>query len=428
MSKDKKTYRTLSEKEMLDYLEGKRSGREAHDVERHLLRHAFDREAMEGFEQYDEAPLRSDILQLRERIRKRQKSGTIWLKVAAAVAVIMLATSVIWLIFWPGPAMETPIVMRETDTGVSGPDPLLHAPPPVISAPESNRSGSKAELPAAGTGGAEPSISEDQRHIAMASEPHKMGAGTAIDSEDVQSFELSDEPVEVLREESQLALDAGEAAEMSKKSIAPVAARSARTVNADAAGLKVSGQVTDAHGEPMPGVSVIVKGAGTGTVTDLEGRYVVSVPAGSRLVFSFIGFETTEEPVGRCEQIDVELESDLLALSEVVVTAYDDEQGEIGFESAKPATGLAVYREYLETSLRYPEQAVVQGLEGKVVLKLTVTAMGDIAQVEVKRSLGHGCDEEAIRLVKEGPSWEPAMRDGEPIESAVRVKVKFELD
>src|SRR5690554_3723558 len=58
------------------------------------------------------------------------------------------------------------------------------------------------------------------------------------------------------------------------------------------AAVEVRGTVVDNNGDPIPGVTVSVSGTSTGTATDLEGKYSLSVPEGSTLVFSFIGFET----------------------------------------------------------------------------------------------------------------------------------------
>src|SRR5690554_3400805 len=60
----------------------------------------------------------------------------------------------------------------------------------------------------------------------------------------------------------------------------------------------VTGTVVDADGVPIPGVTVSVVGTGTGTATDIDGNYSLSVPEGSTLVFSFIGFETQRIAVG----------------------------------------------------------------------------------------------------------------------------------
>ena len=67
-------------------------------------------------------------------------------------------------------------------------------------------------------------------------------------------------------------------------------------------------------------------------------------------------------------------------------------------------------------------------MEGRVVLQLTISPIGNITDIEVKKSLGSGCDEEAIRLIEEGPKWEPASLDGVNVQSKIKIRIKFELD
>src|SRR5690554_4668958 len=90
--------------------------------------------------------------------------------------------------------------------------------------------------------------------------------------------------------------------------------------------ISVSGTVTDQNGAPLPGVTVSVPGSTIGTATDLEGRYVLLVPEGSNLVFSFIGFESQTITVGQRTVIDVVLIEDMASLDEVVVVGYGVQQ------------------------------------------------------------------------------------------------------
>jgi len=85
----------------------------------------------------------------------------------------------------------------------------------------------------------------------------------------------------------------------------------------------VRGRVTEAEtGEVIPGVTVLVKGTTTGTVTDINGNYELDMPPGkSTLVFSFVGY-TTQEIVASSGITNVALASDVQQLSEVVVTGY----------------------------------------------------------------------------------------------------------
>ena len=93
---------------------------------------------------------------------------------------------------------------------------------------------------------------------------------------------------------------------------------------APAADVAVAGRVTSAgSGEPLPGVTVLVKGSSQGLATGTDGRFALAVPAGSVLVFSSIGFVTQEVTVdGPRADLVVVLAADVKALGEVVVVAY----------------------------------------------------------------------------------------------------------
>ncbi|GAB2703320.1 TonB-dependent receptor [Mucilaginibacter koreensis] len=84
----------------------------------------------------------------------------------------------------------------------------------------------------------------------------------------------------------------------------------------------VRGVVTDSKGEPLPGVSIRVKGTQVGAVTNANGEYSVNAGSDAVLVFSFIGFNSQEIPVGSRSNINVKLAEQNSALSEVVVVGY----------------------------------------------------------------------------------------------------------
>ena len=85
----------------------------------------------------------------------------------------------------------------------------------------------------------------------------------------------------------------------------------------------VSGRILDETGEPLPGVSILEKGTTNGTTTDPSGNYSMEVAGSSSvLVFSFIGYQTQEIPVGNRSTIDLTMQTDVTALQEVVVTGY----------------------------------------------------------------------------------------------------------
>lgn len=84
----------------------------------------------------------------------------------------------------------------------------------------------------------------------------------------------------------------------------------------------VSGIVTDASGEGIAGVAVILKGTTTGTSTDMKGAYTIRASKSDVLVFSFLGYKTQEVAVHNRMEIDVRLESDAQLVDEVVVVGY----------------------------------------------------------------------------------------------------------
>ncbi|GAB3664415.1 TonB-dependent receptor [Echinicola sediminis] len=86
---------------------------------------------------------------------------------------------------------------------------------------------------------------------------------------------------------------------------------------------EITGKVVSSEdGEPLPGVTVKIKGSQTGTVTDIDGNYLINATDGDVLVFSFVGYKIHEQIVQNQSVVDVVLEQDLGNLEEVVVVGY----------------------------------------------------------------------------------------------------------
>jgi TonB-linked SusC/RagA family outer membrane protein len=85
----------------------------------------------------------------------------------------------------------------------------------------------------------------------------------------------------------------------------------------------VSGKVTEANGLPLPGVTVIIKGTVTGTITSIDGDFTIpDVPENATLMFSFVGMKTIEMPVANQTVFNVTMETDAIGLEEVVAIGY----------------------------------------------------------------------------------------------------------
>ena len=89
----------------------------------------------------------------------------------------------------------------------------------------------------------------------------------------------------------------------------------------------IKGKVTDVSGASLPGVSVIVKGTTVGSITNLDGNYVLDIPINSKeLTFSFIGMETQEIVLGNTNTINVTLTEKTVNVDEVVVIGYGSQK------------------------------------------------------------------------------------------------------
>ena len=124
----------------------------------------------------------------------------------------------------------------------------------------------------------------------------------------------------------------------------------------------ITGTVTSAvAGEgPIPGVTVMVKGTTVGALTDVNGKYSITVPAdATTLVFSYIGMKSKEVEIGGRSVIDGVLESDLIGLNEVVVTA-------LGIAKEKKALGYSVQDVKGDELTKAKETNVINSLQGRV--------------------------------------------------------------
>jgi TonB family protein len=85
------------------------------------------------------------------------------------------------------------------------------------------------------------------------------------------------------------------------------------------------------------------------------------------------------------------------------------------------------YSRYLKRGIKYPTAAKENNVSGDVILELTINVFGSITDITVVQSLGYGCDQEAMRLVREGPKWTPGSKNDVPVVSKVQVTVPFKL-
>jgi protein TonB len=96
-------------------------------------------------------------------------------------------------------------------------------------------------------------------------------------------------------------------------------------------------------------------------------------------------------------------------------------------EMAAPPGGMGGFTEYMMKNLTYPTAAKEAGTQGMVVVSFVVDAEGKVGSVEVLRSIGNGCDEEAVRVISISGTWTPAKIGGKAVASKMTLPVQFKL-
>jgi TonB-linked SusC/RagA family outer membrane protein len=146
----------------------------------------------------------------------------------------------------------------------------------------------------------------------------------------------------------------------------------------------VSGTVTDEANQPLPGVTVLVKGTTQGTVTNADGEYTLrDIPEDATLVFSFVGMRTQEIPVGNQTSINVEMAVDAIGLEEVVAIGYGTQKkanltGSVATVNTKDITVAPVGNVTNTLAGRLPGLFVKQesGAPGSDAARLSIRGFG----------------------------------------------------
>lgn len=472
MSKSKNHIDQLTPELIEKYQKGLLSEDEQYQVERLMLNSPFDTEAMEGFESF-EGTISSDLSQLNKKLKQRiaeEKNDTsfFWIKIAASVLILALSTYLIWDLSTD--ENIKPLAQNETEVSSIKESRIAEESSPELSKDVLNDTSLLALSPAKRTDSDKKKdqvsiekTESDQSRLALSLQPiaevnnntkleiKELATVKPVEEENIEqdsfieNLEVSDVQEETVAEEyfiaekksSESAEDVieGRAAStvMSKKSkseskteSAPTAAKDVESFNYSTS---ISGKVTSSeNNQPLPGVNVTIKGTTIGTVTDQDGNYNIEASdllSTNSIVFSSIGLVTEEVKIGKREVLNIKLSEDIQQLSEVVVTRSSDSNDLNGiYKFAQPEIGIVEFKKYLKENIHYPEDT--ESKPGRVVVTFDVDTNGTLSNFEIKRSLGEWQDDEAIRLVKEGPGWNPSMNGNTPELSNVRVVVKFE--
>ena len=144
--------------------------------------------------------------------------------------------------------------------------------------------------------------------------------------------------------------------------------------------ISLSGRVTDADtGEPLPGVTVVVKGTTNGTITSSAGIYNLSVEKGATLQFSYIGYKAIEQVVGESPTINVALHTDLEQLEEVVVIGY----GQVKKKDATGSVTAVSSDDFNKGAITSPQDLII-GKTAGVIITSGDGAPGSAATIRIR--------------------------------------------
>ena len=448
------------------YLRGEMSPEEMHRFEKAALSDPFLADALEGASLANSSEFSTDVRELQEKFTRREKIA--WgspMRIAASVLILLAGT---WLIYWSNSSPENVVPLaQEKSKGSTQPllakeekdslpldvakDPkrdfialnktsaadkkagrvdmekraepsvtLRAAEPPLIGG-----DADQAAVPAASSSGVPADDDAKADSITLGQQV------AASPGRNLSEEEIPREVVDVRKAETKKV--AGSRAykmklDKAEKIPAPEIYNTPEGPNFTT----IRGRVTTTdERKPLAGISVTSKGSNVTTRTDAQGNYSISSDKPvTALVFSSEGVETSEVDAVGDASVNVQLAEPGKA-GEIVVSGADAsasyDHNDPNLRYASPTVGYRSYNRYLLNSLIYPPEALAKKITGNVQVEFSVKRDSTLTDFKVERSIGHGCDEELIRLIKAGPRWVPLKQADQYFDSKVRVRMKFTL-
>lgn len=87
--------------------------------------------------------------------------------------------------------------------------------------------------------------------------------------------------------------------------------------------------------------------------------------------------------------------------------------------------GMQEMMKFISDNRKYPAEAKAKDIHGKVIVAFVVERDGSLSDVKIRRGIGYGCDEEAIRLIKSMPKWTPGKKNGKAVRVSMMLPVSF---
>jgi TonB family protein len=396
----------LTADDLRNYRAGTLSAAKQHRVERLLLENPLYADALEGLEtaEQDGIELHTASNALRERLQNRigdpqTRRWPVWIPAAAASVVLALSIGLYLRL------QEKP----QSEKAVSRPAPEISASEevaPLVVPTEIPRSEQLAKK-----------VTSPKRPLTA----QKMGTST-------DSFTISTDNRIANASKPGLLYNV-------QPSAIPAPAGQRSRINTDAVQPQtISGRIVDETNLPLPGASILIKNSQRRGSTDTTGHFRMDqVQKSDTLQISYIGYLKHELKVSDLTADVIRLSPNPQELAEVVVIGSGVQRKTVltgavagnNLPGMLPPSAPATFKTYLEENRRIPPEAKAKNVTGTVRVRFQVAADGSVSQFTVVKSLGYGCDEETIRLIREGPRWKPALRNGQPVIQFMEQDVVF---
>ncbi|MDD3527165.1 MAG: energy transducer TonB [Bacteroidales bacterium] len=141
-----------------------------------------------------------------------------------------------------------------------------------------------------------------------------------------------------------------------------------------------------------------------------------------------------EDDVEVVDDIEINVEADQETVMQDFVPVVEEEEEVAEMEIFQVVETMPSYpggdaarMKYLQDNITYPQMARESGIQGIVYATFVVEPDGSVSDVRIMRGIGGGCDEEAIRVIKGMPKWNPGMQRGKPVRVQFTMPIKFTL-
>jgi len=140
-----------------------------------------------------------------------------------------------------------------------------------------------------------------------------------------------------------------------------------------------------------------------------------------------------EEEIAEDIEVDLDIDiTDETVIEEAIFDEPDEEIAEVPFIIVEKMPtypgGLKALYTYFGKKMKYPPQARRMGIEGRVTVTFVIDKDGSVTDIKLLRGIGAGCDEEAIRILKSLPKWNPGKQRGKAVKVQMTLPINFKLN